>query len=142
MVVRVRIRISRGDRVIETSALANSGYEAETPQILVPVELARELDLWPPARGAEETVFETAGGPLKVWIIPSGCRVRVVTPDTETEEVEADLVISPLADEVLLSDKLISELKIALEDVGRGYWRFTWEPKEKLRRSEPPKRWK
>jgi hypothetical protein len=37
---------------------------------------------------------------------------------------------------------MISELKIALEDPGRGYWRFTWEPKERVRRSEPPKYWK
>ncbi|RLG85491.1 MAG: hypothetical protein DRO15_07435 [Thermoprotei archaeon] len=62
--------------------------------------------------------------------------------DVKIPEVEADIVISPLADEVLLSDKMISELQIALEDVGRGLWRFRWEPKDKLRRSEPPKYWK
>jgi len=53
-----------------------------------------------------------------------------------------DLVISLIADEVLLSDKAISEFQIALEDVGRGLWRFRWEPKEVLRRSEPPKIWR
>ncbi len=56
--------------------------------------------------------------------------------------VEADAVISPMADEILLSDKMISELNIALEDPGRGYWRFTWEEKEVKRKSEPPKYWK
>ncbi len=81
-------------------------------------------------------------GLLKVWIASKACMVKVVAEDVEGPEVVADLVISPLADEVLLSDKLISELQIALEDPGKGLWRFRWEPREKLRRSEPPKRWK
>lgn len=141
MVVRVRLRIRRNDKVIDTSALANSGYEAETPQLLIPIKLARLLNLWPP-KGESETVFETAGGPLRVWIVPKACKIKVITEDTESPEVIVDIVISPLADEVLLSDKLISELQIALEDVGRGIWRFRWEPKEKVRYSEPPKYWK
>jgi len=142
MVVRVRVRITRDDKEVETSALANSGYESETPQILTPIKVAELLSLWPPTKNAEETIFETAGGPLRVWIISKGVKVKVMTSDVDTEYVDADLVISPIADEVLLSDKMISELKIALEDVGRGFWRFTWEPKEKIRRSEPPKYWR
>jgi len=139
--VRVRVRIVRDDVVVETSALANSGYESETPQLLIPVRLAELLKLWPP-REAEESVFETAGGPLRVWVVSRACKVGVVAPDVEAPEVEADVVISPMADTVLLSDKMISDLQIALEDVGRGLWRFRWEPREKLRRSEPPKYWK
>jgi hypothetical protein len=137
----VRIKLSKNSKEIETNALANSGYESETPQILVPIKLAEELGLWPSTINLEESVFESAGGPLRVWIASKSIKVKVVA-DIETTWVEADLVISPLADEVLLSDKMISELKIALEDPGRGYWRFTWEPKEKIRKSEPPKYWK
>jgi len=142
MVVRVRLRIIRNSKIIETSALVNSGYEAETPQLLIPIKLAQLLELWPPKDYFEESEFETAGGPLRVWIVPRACKVKVITPDVESPEVEADIVISPLADEVLLCDKIISELQLALEDVGRGLWRFRWEPKEKLRRSEPPKYWR
>ncbi|MCC6013493.1 MAG: hypothetical protein LM593_03895 [Candidatus Verstraetearchaeota archaeon] len=137
----MRIKLSKNSKEIETNALANSGYESETPQILVPIKLAEELGFWPPTINLEESVFESAGGPLRVWIASKSIKVKVVA-DIETTWVEADLVISPLADEVLLSDKMISELKIALEDPGRGYWRFTWEPKEKIRKSEPPKYWK
>jgi len=36
---------------------------------------------------------------------------------------------------------MISELNIALEDMGEGYWRFTWEPKENARRSESSRYW-
>lgn len=142
LVVRVRVKLSRNGREIETSALANSGYESETPQILIPIKLAGQLGFWPPTIDLEESVFESAGGPLRVWIVSKSVKVKVIVEDVETKWVEADLIISPLADEVLLSDKMISELNIALEDPGRGYWRFTWEPKEKVRRSEPPRYWK
>jgi len=139
--VRVRLKLRRGDRVLETPALANTGYEAETPQILVPKLVAEILGYWPPPVEAE-TVFETAGGPLRVWVIPRACSARVVAEGAESPEVVVDLVISPTAGEVLLSDKAISELQIAIEDAGRGLWRFRWEPREVLRSSVPPKIWK
>jgi len=142
VVVRVRVRIERDASSTETSALANSGYEAETPQVMVPVQLAKTLGLWPPSESSWETEYETAGGPLRVWIAPRACRVKVLAEGAEGPEVVVDIVVSPLADEVLLSDKAISELGIALEDVGRGLWRFRWEPREVLRRSEPPRYWK
>ena len=130
-----------GERQLETAALANSGYESETPQLLVPVEAARRLGLWPP-RGADETVYETAGGPLRVWVYPSAARVAVVEEGAESPEVVADVVVSPLADEVLMSDALMSELGIAIEDPKRGLWRFRWEPVTRLRRSQPPTYWR
>mgnify|MGYP000636766362 CR=1 FL=1 len=37
MVVRVKARIKRGDRMIETSAVANSGYETDEPEIHIPL---------------------------------------------------------------------------------------------------------
>jgi len=142
MVVRVKIRIWRGGREVETSALANSGYESETPQIMIPKRLAEILGLWPPPLESFESVFDTAGGPLHVWIVPRGCVVQVVTEDAESPRVEMDVVISTLADEVLLSDKAISKLQIALEDVGEGLWRFRWESRDKVRRSVPPTIWR
>lgn len=33
MVVRVRVKLSVNDKFVETSALLNSGYETEMPQI-------------------------------------------------------------------------------------------------------------
>ena len=142
MVVRVRLRIERDGNVIETSALANSGYEAETPQLLIPIRLAERLGLWPPKGEVYESEYETAGGPLRVWIYPRACKVSVVVEDVKTSTIEVDIIVSPLADEVLMSDEVISELEIALEDVGRGYWRFRWEPKDKLRPSVPPRYWR
>lgn len=142
MAVRVRVRIARNGKEIVASALANSGYESETPQVLLPIEAAEILNLWPPEKNIEETVFDTAGGPLRVWVASRAVKVKVVVEDIDMPFVEADAVISPIADEIMLSDKMISELNIALEDPGRGYWRFTWEGKEVKRRSEPPRYWK
>ena len=45
------------------------------------------------------------------------------------------MVISPLADEPLISDRLAGALEIAVEDFAEGLWRFRWEPLSKLRRS-------
>jgi len=121
VVVRVKTRILCRDRLVETIPLLNSGCESETPQILIPLELAKMVGLWPLLENAEETEFETAGGPLKVWIIPRACKVAISAEDAQSPEVEGDVVISPIADEVLISDKMISELAVVLEDVGKDY---------------------
>ncbi len=68
-----------------------------------------------------------------MWIIPRAVMVSVVAEDVGLREVEADLVVSYLADEPLISDKLAGALQIAIEDVAEGLWRFRWEPKEKTR---------
>lgn len=67
--MRIKLRIKCGEKVVERVALVNSGYEADTSQLLIPVDLARELNLWPP-ENARELVFDTAGGPLRVWYLP------------------------------------------------------------------------
>ena len=136
MAVRVRLRLERGTRSLEVVALVNSGYEADTPQLMVPISIARELGLWPPPPEAREDIFETAGGPLKVWIVRRAARAYVVAGEAESKRVEVDVVISPLASEPLISDVLAGELEIAVEDFAQGLWRFRWEPKEKLRPSE------
>jgi len=59
MVVRVMIRIEKkNNKIIETSVLVNSRYEAEMSQLLIPIKLAQLLDLWPPRNGFEESKFE------------------------------------------------------------------------------------
>jgi hypothetical protein len=65
---------------------------------------------------------------------PRKALVKVVTEDAESREVLTDIIISPIADEPLISDMLAEELEIAVESFGRGLWRFRWEGK--LRRSE------
>lgn len=134
MAVRLRLLIRRNNVAIEAIALLNSGYEAPTPQLLIPINLARSLDLWPP-QNALDVVLDTVGGPLRAWLYPKAAKVKIVAPDVESKEVEVDIIVSPLAEEPLISDMLAEELEIAVESFGRGLWRFRWEPKEKVRKS-------
>jgi len=62
--VRLRVR-SRLDPPIEVStvALVSSGFEADTPQILVPIKLARELDLYSHLLEARIESYGGGGGP-------------------------------------------------------------------------------
>jgi hypothetical protein len=131
--VRLKLRVRVGDKVVEVVALLNSGFEAPTPQLLIPIDTARALGLWPP-EDAREVILETAGGPLRAWFYPRKALVKVITEDAESREVLTDIIVSPIADEPLISDMLAEELEIAVESFGRGLWRFRWEGK--LRRSE------
>lgn len=135
MAVRLKLRISVKGRSIVAIALLNSGYEAPTPQLLVPIQLARRLGLWPP-EDAYESILDTAGGPLRAWLYPRAGEVSILTEDRESRRVLTDIVVSPLADEPLINDMLAEELEIAVESFGRGLWRFRDEPLEKLRKSE------
>lgn len=126
----------RGEVVENVVALINNGYEADTPQLLVPIGFAKDFGLWPPPLNAREEVFETAGGPLRVWVLREAATVQIIAGDIASREVRVDIVISPIADEPLISDMLAGELEIAVEDFAKGLWRFRWEPKEKARLGE------
>ncbi|QOJ78837.1 hypothetical protein IG193_08845 [Infirmifilum lucidum] len=93
MPVRLRIRV-RTEREVELVALLNSGYEAPFPQLLIPIDVAKELGLWPP-EGSFEVTLETAGGPLRAWYYTRRAFVKVVAGDVESREVLTDIVISP-----------------------------------------------
>ena len=143
MAVRVRLAVRNRETgaLMELAALVNSGFEAETPQLLLPVAAARELGLWPPRPEASRATYDTAGGPVGVWIYPRALSVRVVVEDVEAPEAIADAVISTVEREALISDKLMSALQIAIEDAGEGLWRFRFEGLDRLRRSVEPQFW-
>lgn len=139
MAVRVKLKIvSRSGAGVVTSALVNSGFEAETPQLLLPRSLASALGLWPPPPEAQLIEVGTAGGPVRNYFISRALRVYVETGDREVGPVECDAMISLLEYEVLISDMLGGELGIVILDL-RGKWRFTDE--DRVRRTEPPQYW-
>lgn len=51
--MRLRLRMRVGNRTVEEVSLLNSGFEAPTPQLLIPVNMARALSYghWPRALG-------------------------------------------------------------------------------------------
>ena len=117
--MRIKLSIKRGDLNMKEVALINSGYEAPTPQLLISINLSKKLGLWPPEK-AFEVSLDTAGGPLAAWYYPRAVKVKALAEDAESKEVEADVIVSPLAEEPLISDKLAGELEIAVEDFSEG----------------------
>ncbi len=59
MVYRVLIKLVKDDKEVETKALLNSGFEANTPDIAIPINIAKQLDLWPPREDARPAIIET-----------------------------------------------------------------------------------
>ena len=72
---RVKVRLITKDRVVEEVALVNSGFEADSPDIVVPLSTAKELGLWPPKTSTIATI-ET-GGEIT---LPYYTSFRVSTP--------------------------------------------------------------
>ncbi|MEM2990709.1 MAG: hypothetical protein QXQ02_05945 [Halobacteria archaeon] len=138
MAIRVEIKIEFRDKKLKTTALVNTGFETPNPQLLLPVKAAQELNLWPDLpREASIDTYDTAGGPMRVYIVPNAGKVSIL--DRESESCSPDIVISHTEVEVLISDKLASQLKIVIEDPGEGIWRFRDESPGTFRKSKPPK---
>lgn len=142
MGVRVRLRISIAGRTVEAVALANAGFEADSPQLLVPYAFLVRSGISPEDLGRPSVVeYDTAGGPVAMYVYRGACRVAVVEQDRVSREVEADLVVSPFEREVLMNDSLIEELGMVLLSPRSGLWRFVDDPPDCTRRSYRPQLW-
>ena len=51
-------------------------------KLILTIGLARELGLWPPPLDTREETFDTAGGPLRVWVVRNVATVQVVANGT------------------------------------------------------------
>jgi len=140
--VRVRLGIKIADAALEAAALINTGFETQKPQLLLPVKAAEKLGLWPnlPLKSKVE-IYDTAGGPMRVYAIPNIAETSLLTEDRENMKTVSDVVISHTEVEILVSDKLAGSLRIVIEDPGEGVWRFKDDPTDKKRMSETPEYW-
>jgi predicted aspartyl protease len=122
--VRVKVRIKYGGRSVDLIALVNTGYETDVPEILVPLDIAEKLGLWPklPDNTLVET-YRTASGLMKVYRV-GGANVSLLIDDVEVRSTETYVVISEHTDEALISDQLTSKLDIVIEDPAKGLWRL------------------
>jgi len=142
--IRIMIKIrTRFEPIkeVRTIALVNSGFEADSPQILIPIKLAKELDLYSKIIEARIESYGTVAGPIRMYVIPSSVEVWIEEPDAVSPKVVCDTLISDTETEVLISDYLAGELGIIAEDFRYGYWRLRTDPIDKKRRSYPPQRW-
>jgi hypothetical protein len=145
VVVRIRLRIKalKGEvgKIVETVALVNAGFESDEPEIIVPMELAKELGLWPRLpEGTRTEIYEVAGGgKVRTYRIGEGLETQVIAGGVSSDPVKTAATLMEGEREVVLSDKAISAHRIILEEVGAGIWRFRGETES--RRSEEPEFW-
>jgi len=141
--VRVRIRIEAPslNNVAESSALVNTGFETERPQLVLPRRLAEKLQLWPPPREAEVVVLGTAGGPSRMYLVKNGLDVSILVGGEARNKTVCDALISDIEEEVLINDKLGEELGIVIERMASGDWRLSTDTPEVRRKSEKPEYW-
>ena len=136
MAVRLRLTLKAGSSKVSLTALANSSYESEQPEILIPLNEARRLGFGPKLPGNVEVEhYSTAGGVVRMYKIPDYGKAMVEGKDKHSAEVSCTLVISEHEEEVLLSDKLLDALGVVLVKPGAGLWRFQDDPPAKLRKS-------
>jgi len=138
MAIRVRLKLKSRlglRKEIDAIALVNSGFEADSPQILVPVEIAKELDLYAHLLEARIESYGTVAGPVRLYVLPNSVEVWIEESDARSPRVVCDVLISNLEREVLISDYLAGELGIIAEDFRVGLWRLKSDPERKIRES-------
>ncbi len=112
--------------------------KATSPRIIVPVEVARELDLYPRLpSGAIVDRYRGAGGrTFRVYRLGRGIvRAYVITEDRLAGPVGIALTIVPGEDEAILSDQALDSFGIVLVRPGKGLWKFIDDPADKIRES-------
>jgi len=137
MVIRLRIILKRKKKKIEAIALINSGYESFEPEILIPLELAKELKLIPslPSHSEIKEYILADGRVTRLIRIKNALDVLIKEEDRTLEVKNVNAVISEESKEILISDKLASKLKIVALDFGEGIWCFRDELGKKERKS-------
>jgi hypothetical protein len=138
LAVRVRVRIESQKGKVETSALVNSGFETDAPHVIVPLRLAEKLGF---ERGGLKGEEYLGAGGMVVTLYPlqKSLQLSVVTDDKIQGPVLADASLSPGEREVILSDAASSALKISIDDLKEGIWRFSDESRQ--RRSVEKEEW-
>ena len=133
MVVKVRIKIRTKAGSTSVPAVLNTGFESEEPELVLPLELAVELGVWPSGE-VEYADYTTAGGSTSLPVVKKAARVELLLEDQKTKPMICNAVIDPNVDEVLLSDSAIDELGIIILSA-KGKWRFRDDPEGKVRKS-------
>jgi hypothetical protein len=124
MVVKIKIKVKalKGTKIgkyVELLSIANSGYETDFPEVLLPQNVAKELGIFPLPLETKIQTYHTPACNFQVYNIS-----KCVEVGLGNKKVLCDVIISEFEDTALMSDALISALKIDLVDVKRGIWKF------------------
>ena len=137
MAVRVKVNIKFGKSEVQTTALANSGYEGDEAEVVIPIGLAKKYSLL--KKNLPEVTYITAGGKAKFYRFSHPISLMVITEDKKSEIKECKAVISPQEDEVIINDIALGKLKIVILNAGERIWKFSDD--RKVRHSENKQTW-
>lgn len=134
MAVRVKLRLKSRDKEVVRSALVNSGYETDAPELLIPEGVAETLGIYPRVKDAFIERYRVAGGAeIRFMRLKEAGKVEVLAEGRLSESVRCDIVISEGEDELIISDKLASRLGLVIIDPSEGIWCFRDEIGKKER---------
>ncbi len=136
MAVRVKVRIALGGHSVQVVAIANTGFETDDAQLLLPVAIGKHLR-GTRASKATPIRYATAGG-MGLSLVPIGIgSVRALVPDRQTPAVDARILVSQDETEIVMNDVLVEALGLVLLKPGHGIWRFLDDAQDRERPSEP-----
>jgi len=139
LAVRVRLKVMVGGVEVVTSALVNSGFESDEPELIIPPTLAELLRV----SGSTAAQYRVAGGGSTSGVrVEEKLMVKLMLGDRNVNEVEAVGTILPGEDEVIISDKLASKLKIVIIDPYEGLWCLRDELGRKVRKTASIQIWR
>ena len=98
MVVKVRIEIRTEAGSTSVPAVLNVGFESEEHELVLPLELAVNLGIWPSGE-AEYVDYSTAGGSTSLPVVKKAARVELLLEDRKTKPIICNVVIDPNVDE-------------------------------------------
>jgi hypothetical protein len=118
--------------------MANTGFEGLGADIMLPMDLAKRLGLWPP-KNADIYAVRTASGVAPIYRLRDYVEVEVMVNDRSVAPVELTPIISDTVEYVLLSDKALTALGIVIISAGEGLWCLRDELGRVIRSScQPP----
>lgn len=136
MVVRVKLRIKSKltNRSVELVVLANGGAESPKPCVVVDVETAEALNLWP-SQG-ELYSIEEASTTTKAYLLPEAVKLELLDEGGNIlSDVDADLIIQEGLHEPLITDITIDSLGIQVISFSKGLWKHKEDQPNVIRRS-------
>jgi len=135
MVVRVKLRVSRGGRAKVVTALVSSGAESEEPVVVLKPEDAVELGF---SLKSDFDIIEVELASGKTQCLISKSKVKVELLDDSgnvLSTTQAYIAVDEGLTEPLITDATIDELGIIVISFKRGLWRHSNDPPSVIRRS-------
>jgi hypothetical protein len=102
--------------------MANTGFEGLGADIMLPMDLAKRLELWPP-KNADIYAVRTASGVAPIYRLRDYVEVKVMVNDRSIVPVKLTPIVSDAVEYVLLSNKALTALGVVIISADEGLLR-------------------